>query len=231
MSEPTREATGQAPSAGPRLGPLRSRSAVPPAATPWGPRLRETASSFMPILAMLALALISWWLVKNSPGPVQAPQERPLRSDPDYTMSRFALERFAADGRLKVRIEGDEMRHIPSTDRIEIDGVRIRATAPDGRVTLASARQAQASGDGSEVQLLGGAEVTSVDAQGLPLEMRGDFLHAYLDIQQVKSHLPVQVLQGANRISAAGLLYDHRAQRLDLTGPTRTVLQPRPQRP
>jgi lipopolysaccharide export system protein LptC len=231
MTQPGTEASALQPPAGERLEPLRVRAAPAPVAMPWGQRLRELISSFMPILAMLALALASWWLVKNSPQPIGSQQDRPLRTDPDYTMSRFALERFAADGRLKLRIEGDELRHIPATDRIEIDGVRIRATTADGRVTLASARQALAAGDGSEVQLLGGAQVDTVDAQGVPLEMRGEFLHAFLDTEKVKSHLPVQVRHGGTQINAAGLLYDHARQRLDLTGPTRTVLQPRAVRP
>ncbi len=231
MGEPATEPGPLAPPPGTRLGPLRTRSLPARTVAPWGLRVRELLSAFMPILAMLALAFISWWLVKNSPKPIAAPQEQALRSEPDYTMSRFALERFAADGRLKLRIEGDEMRHIPATDRIEIEGVRIRAITPDGRVTLALARQALASGDGSEVQLLGGAEVTSVDAQGVPLELRGDFLHAFLDTGQVKSHLPVQVRHGQTVVSAAGLRYDHPRQRLELDGPTRTVLQPRAAQP
>jgi lipopolysaccharide export system protein LptC len=61
--------------------------------------------------------------------------------------------------------------------------------------------------------------------------MRGEFLHAFLDTEQVKSHLPVQVLHGATRIDAAGLFYDHAQQRLDLTGPTRSVLPPRALKP
>ncbi len=218
-----------------RLGPLRPHADLAPAAQPWGPRLREqlreTVASFLPILAMLALALASWWLVKNSPGPIEPGAAKPLRTEPDYTMSGFALERFAADGRLKLRIEGQEMRHIPATDRIEIDGVRIRAIAPDGRVTLADARRALAAGDGSEVQLLGGAQVNSVDSEGLPLDISGEFLHVFLDSEQLKSHLPVQVRHGDTRLTAAGLHYDHADQQLRLDGPTRTVLQPRAQRP
>ena len=134
MSDTASEASTLEAAQSLRLGPLRGRSGTPPAVAPWGQRLREAVSSFMPILAMVALALASWWLVKNSPRPLQPTPEQPLRTEPDYTMSGFALERFAADGRLKLRIEGQEMRHIPATDRIEIDGVRIRAIAPDGRV-------------------------------------------------------------------------------------------------
>lgn len=231
MSDTAGEASTLEAAQGLRLGPLRGRGGTPPAVAPWGQRLREAVSSFMPILAMVALALASWWLVKNSPRPLQPTPEQPLRTEPDYTMSGFALERFAADGRLKLRIEGQEMRHIPATDRIEIDGVRIRAIAPDGRVTLADAQSAVATGDGSEVQLLGGAQVNSVDARGVPLQVRSDFLHAFLDTEQLQSHLPVQVRHGDTLIEAAGLSYDHPRQQLSLSGPTRTVLQPRAQLP
>jgi lipopolysaccharide export system protein LptC len=216
----------------PAMAPApRSQRGALRLAMPWHLRLRELVSSFLPIGVMLLLALASWWLVKNSPRPVETPADQALRTAPDYTMSRFALERFAADGRLKLRIEGAQMRHLPATDRIEIDGVKIRALAPDGRVTLAEAKSALAAGDGSEAQLLGGAEVTSVDAAGTPLEMRGEFLHALFVTEQVRSHLPVVVRHGGAEIRAAGLLYDHPAQRLDLSGPTRAVLPARARRP
>ena len=165
--------------------------------------------------------------VKNSPQPVVTVDAPPLSSEPDYTMTQFALERFDAGGRLKVRIEGQRLRHFPATDRIEIDQAQIRAYAPDGRVTLATARRALGNGDGSEVQLLGGAEVTAVDASGNPLLMRGEFLHVFLLTERVKSHLPVFVQQTGAELRASGLDYDNAARRLDLKGPLRVVLAPR----
>jgi lipopolysaccharide export system protein LptC len=207
------------------LGP--ARGAPPRARMPWHLRLRDVLSAFLPLLLMALLALASWWLVKNSPRPVTAAEERPVSSEPDYSMSRFALERFGADGRLRLRIEGAQMRHFPATDRIEIDDVRIHAVADDGRITLAHARQAIGNGDGSEVQLLGGAEVTSDDGKGMPLLMRSEFLHAFLVTERVRSHLPVRVRLGANEWRAGGLDYDHAARRLDLAGPMRAELAPR----
>ena len=165
--------------------------------------------------------------MKNSPQPIAAAEARPLSSEPDYTMTQFALERFDAEGRLKVRIEGARLRHFPATDRIEIDNAQIRAYAPDGRVTLATARRALGNGDGSEVQLLGGAEVTAVDAAGAPLVMRGEFLHAFLLTERVKSHLPVLVQQAGAELRANGLEYDNVTRRLELKGPLRVVLSPR----
>jgi lipopolysaccharide export system protein LptC len=141
-------------------------------------------------------------------------------------MTRFALERFDATGRLKLRIEGARLRHFPATDRIEIDDAQIRAYAPAGGITLATAQRALGTGDGSELQLLGGAEVTSVDAAGVPLLMRSEFLHAFLLAERVQTHLPVLVRRGDTEMQAAGLDYDNGARRLELEGPLRAVLAP-----
>lgn len=196
-------------------------------AMPWHLRLREVLSSYLPLLVMAVLVLATWWLVKNSLRPPAAAEERVVSAEPDYTMSGFALERFDATGRLKLRIEGAQLRHFPVTDRIEIEDAVIRAIAPDGRVTLARARRALGSGDGSEVQLLGGAEVTSEGVGGQALVMRSEFLHAFLVIERVSSHLPVQVQLGATELRAGGLDYDHATRRLELGGPVRAEMAAR----
>jgi lipopolysaccharide export system protein LptC len=209
-------------SLGPPARPAQERRRAP-----WHHRLREGLASYLPLLLMLLLALATWWLAKNSPQAAAPTAAGPQRTEPDYTMSGFALERFDTAGKLKLRIEGAQMRHFPATDRIEIEDVRIRAIAADGRVTLAHARRALSNGDGSEVQLMGGAEVTSEDPQGAPLVMQSEFLHAFLVAERVRSHLPVMVLQGRNELRAAGMDYQHAVQRLDLKGPTRATLAPR----
>jgi lipopolysaccharide export system protein LptC len=216
------------------LGPARG-AAAPRVAVPWHVRLRNVLSAYLPLLLMALLALFTWWLVKNTPSAPAAREDAAPRREPDYPMTQFALERFEAGGRLKLRIEGAQMRHFPDTDRIEIEGVQIRAVAPDGRVTLASARRALSNGDGSEVQLMGEARVSSVDAAGMPIEMRSEFLHAFLVSERLRSHLPVEVNAGGNELRATGFEYDHGAQKLELVGPMQAVLPPRasrtPQKP
>jgi lipopolysaccharide export system protein LptC len=210
------------------LGPAADGPPAPPRPRlPWHLRLREALSAYLPLVLMALLALASWWLVKNAPRAEAPAQARLPLGEPDYTMTQFALERFDAGGRLKLRIEGERLRHFPDTDRIEIERAQIRAWAPDGRLTLATAQRALGNGDGSEIQLLGGAEVTAQDAAGVPLVMRGEFLHAFLITEQVRSHLPVLVRHGASELRAAGLDYDHAARRLALKGPLRAELPPR----
>lgn len=213
-----------------RLGPAPADGA-PRRAMPWHLRLREALTTYLPILLMAVLALATWWLVKHSPKPPAEAAPRAVSSEPDYTMNGFALERFAPDGRLMLRIEGAQLRHFPATDRIEIDGAQIQAWSAEGRPTRARAARAIGTGDASELQLLGGAEVVGEDAAGEPLRMSGEFLHLFFIDERIESDRPVLVRHGANELRAAGLVYAHATQRLELKGPLQVTLTPRAERP
>lgn len=185
----------------------------------WPARIVELVSAYLPILLMALLALGTWWLVKNTPV-VEAPKPlAPPRHEPDYTMSQFVVRRFGADGAMRAQIEGEAMRHYPDTDTMEIDKVRVRAVSPEGRVTLATANSALSNGDGSEVQLRGGAHVVREGGPGEePVEFRGEFLHAFLDTERVRSHLPVVVTRGGMEVRAESMEYDNLARTVQLKG-------------
>jgi lipopolysaccharide export system protein LptC len=214
---------GDAPLA---LGPVSPREPLPRLPMPWHQRAREVFATYLPLLLMGMLALGTWWLVKNTPT-AEAPAASALpREEPDYTMERFVVERFDKDGRLKLRLQGERLRHFAGTDIIEIDAARVRAVAADGRVMLAQARRAVANGDGSEVQLIGDARVDSNGPRGEPILFRGEFLHAFLATEQLRSHLPVLVQREGSEFRAAGMEYDHLSGKLQLQGKMRALLQP-----
>jgi lipopolysaccharide export system protein LptC len=200
---------------------------VPTASLP--ARLLDLVSAYLPLLMMAVLASGTWWLVRNAPS-VEAPRaEVAPRHEPDYEMTNFIVQRFAKDGTLRTEIEGDRLRHFPDTDTLEVDRARIRAVDREGIVTVAVANKALANGDGSEVQLLGDARVTRPAHDGEEqIEFRGEFLHAFRNVEQVRSHLPVVVTQGASVVRADGMEYDNLARVIDLMGHTRaTFASPR----
>ena len=203
----------------PRRAPLR-------APEPWHQRVRDLLSTYLPLLLMLMLALGTWWLVRNTPGAAAPAEASAPRSDPDYTMQDFIVERFDKDGRLKARVQGERLRHYPDVDRIEVDQPRVRAVTDDGRILLAQARRAITNGDGSELQLLGDARVTGTGPHGEPVEFRGEFLHAFLHTERVRSHLPVSVFREGSEMHAKGMEYDHLEGLLQLQGPIRAKLLP-----
>jgi lipopolysaccharide export system protein LptC len=212
------------------LDPLPASGPQNPSPRPRQPlwwRLGQLVSAYLPLLLMALLALVTWWLVQNTPRIAQPGEKAAPRHEPDYLMERFTMQRFGAEGRMRVQLQGAQMRHYPDTDTYEIDGVQIRAEQPDGRVTVATARRALSNADASEVQLQGQARVVhGGDGNGVPVEFESEFLHAFLATEKLRSHLPVRLVQGADELRAGSLDYDHRASQARLGGPVRGRFAP-----
>ncbi len=209
------------------LGPAAGGARSGAAALPWPLRLREALASALPLLLMVLLAVGSWWLVRNAPQPLEPRPPAATRVEPDYTMTGFMVQRFGADGRLRVQIEGLQLRHLPAAGRLEIEGATIRAFAPDGRETVAIARLALADDKTTEVQLMGGARVVARSSRGEDVVLEGERLLLYPQERRVFSDQAVRVRRGADEFEATGLEYRQDTGVLELLGPMRGVFAPR----
>ena len=211
--------------------PLVVRPALaPPISRPLPQRLLDAMVSYLPVVLMGLLALVTWWLVKHTPVPQPERASAPLRHEADYEMHSFSVQRFAAAGPAHSTIEGQVLRHFPDTDTLEIEGVRVHWTDEQGRKTLATARRAVSNADGSDVQLMGEAHVVR-DPAPLPdaddagrVEFRSEYLQVLSNAQRVRTDRPVSLIQGASRLQAGSLYYDHRAGIFELGGRVRGTL-------
>jgi lipopolysaccharide export system protein LptC len=190
----------------------------------------ERLSMYLPVALMALLALGTYWLVRNAPSMITPEAARPAQHDPDYFMQDFSVKTFDAAGKLKSEIQGDQARHYPDTDTLEIDKARIRSLDAQGNVTLSTANRALSNADGSEVQLFGNAIVVREsikDASGrvLPrLELRSEFLHAYSNVERVRTHLPVVMTRGNDRFTGDRMDYDNLDRILQLEGRVRGLV-------
>jgi len=196
----------------------------------------ERVSVYLPIILMGFMALGTYWLARNTPVAETPEAKRAATHEPDYFMRRFSVKSFDASGRLKSEVFGTEARHYPDTDTLEIDQPRIRSFNVRGELTVATARLALSNADGSEVQLMGNAVVTReavTDTAGMTrprLEFRGEFLHAFLETERVRSNKPVELTRGDSRFTADSLDYDSIDQQMELRGRVRGTLVPAPSR-
>lgn len=198
---------------------------------PWYRRVLGGLTAYLPLVLMALLALATWWLVKNTPlyqgeKPVVSP-----RHIPDYTMRQFTVQRFAVNGSLRVQIEGDELRHYPDTDTLEMDNARVRSIGPEGHVTVATAKSALANGDGSELQLTGQAHVvreayTAGNSVEEAVDFKGEFLHAFLRTEQVRSHLPVTLTRGGTQLQGDAMTYDNLTRVAQFNGRVKATFLP-----
>jgi lipopolysaccharide export system protein LptC len=192
----------------------------------WGMRWRQLLGTYLPLLLMCLLATATWWLVRYAPRPTGEAAPAVVRHVPDYTAQRAVLQRFNAQGRLVAQVEGEQVRHYPDTDEVEVDTVRVSGTAEDGRRTEATARQAVAAGDQSVYRLEGQARVVSTGADGRTVVIEGEQLQLLATERRVRADRPVVVRQGGSAVMADRLLFDETTQTLTLSGRVRAVLQP-----
>jgi lipopolysaccharide export system protein LptC len=210
-------------------------SPVPMSRSLWM-RLRQTwdrLAVYFPIFLMGLMAMSTYWLVRNTPLMGEVELEAAPRHVPDYFMRDFSVRVFGADGKLKSEILGAEGRHYPDTDTLEIDHPHIRAFASDGRITLSQAERGVINADGSEAQLFKKAQVIREalqTPQGVTLprtELRSDFLHVFANTENVRSHLPVEMLRSnGDRFTADSMVYDNLGRVLELKGRVRGTLAP-----
>jgi lipopolysaccharide export system protein LptC len=199
-------------------------------------RTWDRITIYLPIILMGLLALGTYWLARTTPvfAP-NAPEAAPTH-DPDYFLRGFSVKSFDATGRLKSEIRGVEARHFADTDTLEIDEPRIRSFTEEGAVVVASAKRGISNADGSQVQLIGNAVVTreappARSATEAKLEIRGEFLHAFMEQERVMSNKPVTLMRGADVFHGNSLQYDNQKRVLELTGAVRGTLQARPPAP
>jgi lipopolysaccharide export system protein LptC len=200
-------------------------------------RLRQTwdrLAVYFPIFLMGLMAMSTYWLVRNTPLLAEVELEAAPRHVPDYFMRDFSVRVFGADGKLKSEILGVEGRHYPDTDTLEIDHPHIRAYGSDGRLTISQAERGVINADGSEAQLFKKAQVIREalqTPQGVILprtELRSDFLHVFANTENVRSHLPVEMVRGnGDRFTADSMVYDNLERVLELKGRVRGTLAPR----
>jgi lipopolysaccharide export system protein LptC len=194
-------------------------------------RAWDRISIYLPVILMGLLAMGTYWLARNTPSFEAAVGQRAPTHEPDYFLRGFSVKNFDPSGRLKSEIRGVEARHYPDTDTTEIDQPRIRSYSDKGALTVATAKRAISNADGSEVQLFGDAVVTreGANARGVAqptLEIRGEFLHAFMAEERVKSHLPVKLRRGTDVFEGDQLDYDNLERILELRGRVRGTLQP-----
>lgn len=196
----------------------------------------DRLSIYLPIILMGVLALGTYWLVRSTPVFEAPSPDQPAKHEPDYFMYQFSVKTFDTSGRLKSEIFGTEARHYPDTDTLEIDKARIRSFSNKGRLTTATANQALTNSDNSEVQLIGNAVVVRdpfVEPSGetIPrMSYHGEFLHAYMDTEIVKSHKPVELIRGNDRFTANSMEFDNVDQIMQLHGRVRGTLVPDPKK-
>jgi len=187
---------------------------------PWPARIAQGFARWLPILLMAALALLTFWLVRQTAPVVPDRSERPVAHVPDYEMRGFSLQQHGQAGMAPSVIEGEQVRHFPDTDTYEIDGVRMRWIDELNHVTVVTARHATLDPARHEVVLHERARLVRPPQPGVDqgLELWSDHLVVDTQAQVLQSPNKVHVRYGPHEFQGDRMVYDHRERQLELQG-------------
>ena len=193
----------------------------------------DRVSIYLPTILMGVLALGTYWLVRSTPVFTSPEAPRALSHEPDYFMKQFTVKTFDSAGKLKSEVSGAQAKHFPDTDTLEIEGARIRSFDAQGQLTTVTADRAVTNEDASEVKLMGNALAIREAIGGqngqkhVPrMQIKSEFLHAYMKSERLKSDKPVELIRGADRFVADAMEFDNLKQVTELQGRVKGTLTP-----
>lgn len=187
---------------------------------------------YLPLAALGLLALGTYWMVQSTPQiEVPVPKSSPSH-EPDYFLQNFSIKSFDTRGQLRTEISGTQAKHFGDSEWLNIDNIVIRSFDRKGRLTTASARQGLTNEDHSQVKLIGDAHVIREAASTEPgetsryLEYKGEFLHAFMNSEQITSNEPVTLFRDSDQFTADTLDFDNTERVLILKGRVRGTITP-----
>jgi lipopolysaccharide export system protein LptC len=188
--------------------------------------VRLAATRLFPLLLMLALALLTFWLERA----VREEQVHPSlrRHDPDYVVQNFVITKFGASGAAESTLAAAKMVHYPDDDSTELLAPRLVQAKPnEPRLTL-TADHGTLSQDGDEVFLYGNVLlVREGDAERSETRMRTSFLHVIGARSLVRTDREVTVTEPERALSGRGMEYHNETRQLHLRERVRGHFEPK----
>jgi lipopolysaccharide export system protein LptC len=176
----------------------------------------HSATRLFPLLLMLALAALTFWLelVLHEEEELR---QAPRRHDPDYIVEGLQHTRFNAQGVAESTLAAEKMLHNPDDDSTELLAPRLVQTrANQPRVTV-TAERATLSRDGEELFLYDNVLVVREAGAGRPeARMRTSFLQMARAQSVLRTDADVVITEGDRVLSGRGMEYNNDSRQFSL---------------
>jgi lipopolysaccharide export system protein LptC len=189
--------------------------------------MRPSTTRMFPLLLMLALAALTFWLERT------VRQEEGLhpslrRHDPDYVVDNLTHTRFNLQGLADSTLAAAKMLHYPDDDSTDLVTPRMVQTKPnEPRVTL-TADRGTLSQDGEEVFLYGNVLVVREAGPERPeTRMRTSFMHVVSAHSVIRTDRDIVITEEDRVLSGRGMEYRNDTKELFLRERVRGRFEPR----
>ena len=188
--------------------------------------MKFSTTRLFPLLLMLALAGLSFWLertVREEEG--AHPSVR--RHDPDYIVDNLKHTRFNPLGAVESTLAAAKMLHYPDDDTTDLIAPRLVQTKTNEPRVTVTADRGTVSQDGEEVFLYDNVLlVRDGGPERSETQMRTTFLHVVRGRSVVSTDREVVITEADRMLSGRGMEYHNNSQELFLRERVRGRYQP-----
>lgn len=190
--------------------------------------MRLSTTRLFPLVLMLALALLSFWLERTArEEPALSAQ---LRHDPDYSVEQFSITDFSRAGAPVSMLSAAKMVHYPDDDTTALVAPRlVQSKAEQPRLVL-SADRGMLSPDGAEVFLHDNVVLLrEALAETGDSRVQSSFLHVMRARSLVRTDREVRISERGRSLVGLGMEYDNESRQLTLHAQVRGSFEAEPQ--
>lgn len=192
--------------------------------------MKFAAARLFPLLLMLALALLTFWLDRTVREEEAHPSLR--RHDPDYIVENFRVLNYNQSGTVESSLTARKMLYYPDDDSTELAQPHLVETKTGRPRTDVSAMRGVLSQDGEEVFLYDNVvlEREATDARSA-MRVETSELQYARSRSIARSDRDVRIIEDRQVISGRGMEYDLDAERIALRERVRARVEPKKQIP
>jgi lipopolysaccharide export system protein LptC len=178
------------------------------------------ATRVFPLVLMLALALLSFWLERTTR--VTPTTSAPNRHDADYSVEHFTITDYGQDGSPESTLSAVRMVHYPDDDTTVLAAPQLVQTHTGQPRLSLSADRGTLSRDAVDIYLNDNVLLVRAALADVPeARMRTSYLHLQRVRGVATTDREVQIEEPGRTLAGRGMEYDNVAHRLTLLSEVR----------
>jgi lipopolysaccharide export system protein LptC len=186
--------------------------------------VKLSATRLFPLLMMLALALLSFWLERTARREPAASVQP--RHDPDYSVEQFNITDFSPGGAATSKLAAAKMVHYADDDSTALLAPRLVQSKPEQPRLLLSADRGTLSRDGAELFLYDNVVLQrEAGAETGASRVQTSFLHVVRARSLVQTDREVTITERGRSLVGLGMDYDNASRQLTLHAQVRGSLE------
>jgi len=169
--------------------------------------VRLSATRLFPLLLMLSLAAMSFWL-QQTVREEQGLHPSLRRHDPDYVIDNLHTVRYDPQGHVESTLDAAKMIHYPDDDTTDLVAPHVVQTRPDEPRMTVTAERGTLSQDGEELFLYDNVLVVRAGTAERPeMRIRTNFLHVVQNRSIIATDREVVITDEDRLLRGRGMEY------------------------